>query len=411
MLNPPHIMKKLLCFLVFFTSIGVSLAQQSYTISGIITDDKDVPIPGATIFIADSRKVAASDKDGRFTLTQVQSGNYNLVVKMIGYVVITREFVLQNKDLRLGFKLQEDNLLLTTVNISGISRIDREMYLETFIRCFFGTSTYARDCKIKNADIIKFNYNKQTDVLTASTDDFLIIENKALGYRLKYLLNNFSYDTGNVGGITSFAGRLFYEDMPGDERHQKEWREARAKVYLGSITHFFRALFNNKTDENKFVVYRVPNEQLLNAYAKKHKQVPLRYYQPVKSLKGFITEIDESFKEFDLRPLIKDSTELLVLYTPEREPKDFGGRGTIIGRTFKMPLGQLSLLRPVRDSVLIHRNGDVRPATNLIKGGFWTWGQMATFIPSDYELPADLETPKMKRIKQREAALTNSQTE
>jgi hypothetical protein len=404
-------MKKLLCLLSLFIYVVSASAQQTYTITGIVTDDKDAPIPGATVFIADSRLAAATDAEGRFALKQVWAGKHNLVVKMMGYVVTTHEFTLQNEDLRFRLKLSEDNLLLNAVNISGISRVDRESYLETFMRCFFGTSAYARDCKIKNADIIKFHYNKETDVLTAGTDDFLIIENKALGYRIKYLLTNFSYDKGNVGGITSFAGKLFYEDMPGNEREQKEWREARADVYLGSITHFFRALFNSKANEDKFVIYQVPNQLLLNAYAKKHKQPPQRYYKPVKSLNKFITGIDDRFKAFDIRPLIKDSTELLVLYTPKREPKDFGGRGTVIGRTFKMPLGQLSFLRPVRDSIIINKNGDVSPATNLIKGGFWTWGQMATFIPSDYELPTDLEIAKMKRRRRKDTEIINNTTE
>lgn len=404
-------MKRTLSFILLVLCVSCSVAQQTYSIGGVVTDDKDAPIPGATVFLGDSKKATATDKDGRFVLTGIPPGKYNMVVKMIGYVVTNHDFILQNKDIKFRIKLPEDNLLLNTVNISGISRVDREMYLETFLRCFLGTSSYARECKIRNADIIKFNYNKETDVLTASTDDFLIIDNKALGYRIKYLLTNFSYDSRSIGGITVFAGKLFYEDLPADTAKMQKWKQERAEVYLGSITHFFRVLFNNKLNDNSFVVYRVPNEALIKAYAKKKKEIPQRFYKPVKSFSALISDVDDNFKALNLKPLIADSTELYLLYTPKRDPKDFGERGTVIGRTFKMPLGQLSFLRPVSDSVLINKNGDVSPAANLIKGGFWTWGQMATFIPSDYEIPPELENAKLKRLRRREEAALNKPTE
>ena len=398
-------------FFLLIVCANIAVAQQYYTITGIVTDDKDAPIPGATVFIGDSKKATATDVEGRFVLGKLSRGKYNLVVKMIGYVVTTHDFILQNKDLKFRIKLPEDNHLLNTVNISALSRSEREDYLGMFTRCFFGTSNAARDCRILNPDIIKYSYNRDKNILTAATDDFLIIENKALGYKMKYLLTNFTYDIGSVGGLIAFAGKLFYEDLPGDSAKMQKWEEARAAVYLGSITHFFRSLFNDKLNDNSFVVYRVPNPPLLSAYEKKHKGIPQRYYKPVKSLNEFITGVDDNFKAFKLKPLISDSTELYVLYTPNREPKDFTGHGVQIGRGFKMPLGQLSFLRPVGDSVLINMNGDVSPAVNLIKGGFWTWGQMAAFIPADYVIPPELENAKLKRLRRRDEATLNKQAD
>jgi hypothetical protein len=404
-------MRKLLWFFSLLICISTASAQQTYTITGIVTDDKDAPIPGATIFIGDSRKATATDGEGRFTLRQIKPGKYNLVVKMIGFVVTTHNFVLQNKDLKFRIKLPEDNEVLNTVNISTLTRQEREDYLEMFTRCFFGTSYAARECRILNPDIIKYSYNRDKNILTAATDDFLIIENKALGYKMKYLLTNFTYDIGSVGGLIAFAGKLFYEDLPGDSTKMQKWEQARADVYLGSITHFFRVLFNDKLNDNSFVIYRVPNQQLLNAYAKRRKEIPQLYYKPVKSLNEFISGVDDNFKAFNLKPIVSDSTELYVLYTPKREPKDFTGRGVQIGRAFKMPLGQLSLLRPTGDTVLINKNGDVSPAVNLIKSGFWTWGQMSAFIPPDYEIPPELENAKLKRLRRRDKAVFDKQAE
>lgn len=396
-------MRKLLCLLLIITCSGVVKAQSIYNVTGVVTDEKDMPIPGATVFLGDSRKATASDAYGKFILRHVQSGKYNLVVKMMGYVITTHDFILQNKDARFVIKLPQDNKLLSTAHISALSKNERENFLGIFLRCFFGTSYAARDCRILNPDIINYSYNRDKQILTASTDDFLLIENKALGYKIKYLLTNFTYDVVGANGIVTFAGKLFYEDLPGDAKKMQKWEEARADAYLGSITHFLTALFNDKLNENSFVVYRVPNEQLINAYAKRRKQVPQRYYNPVKSLGELISTVDGNFKAFNLKPFIADSTELYVLYTPKREPKDFITGGVEMTRRFKMPLGQLSFLRPVRDSVLINSNGDVIPPANLIKGGFWTWGQMAAFVPSDYRLPPEFETARLKRFGRMEA--------
>nr|WP_294789893.1 carboxypeptidase-like regulatory domain-containing protein [uncultured Mucilaginibacter sp.] len=386
-------MRKLFYFLLLLVCVSAK-AQQTYNITGVITDEKDAPIPGATVFIGDSQKATATDSDGKFTLRQVRSGKYNLVVKMIGYVITNQEFTIQNKDLKFRVKLPESNLLLNTVNISFISKSDREKYIETFKRCFFGTSDDARDCKIQNADIIKFNYNTASGVLRASTDDFLIIENRVLGYRIKYLLSNFSYDSENPDGIVSFAGRLFFEDLPGDARQKKRWEEARVDAYLGSLPHFFCALYNDELEKNGFVVYQMLNKQARNTYARKRQLIPSTYNKPYTSLARLVANADDGLKKLDLSLLKKDSTELYVVYRPKPEPKDFFLRGAMIDRFFRTKSGQLSLIRPVQDSVIISRNGDLSPSNSMIKGGFWAWGQMASFIPSDYTLPGWVQLDK-----------------
>jgi hypothetical protein len=389
----PKSMKKLLCFLMLVCCMMVAKAQKSYDITGIITDEKNVPLPGATVFLANTQKVTIADGQGRFLLTKVKPGNYNLVARMIGYLAYAHQFRLQNQEGRFHMMLQQDNVMLQAANVSGMSRAERKEHVETFTRCFIGTSDNARESKILNADILKLNYNQTTKVLTATTDDFLIIENRLLGYRIKYLLSAFNYDR-NGDGIISFAGKFFFEDLPGDARQQRKWEEARVDVYLGSITHFFRSLFNDELKQNGFVVYQMLTQQARDTYYRKDKLVPPNYTIPYTSLSRFITGVDDDTKKFDLDLLKKDSTELYIVYKPKPEARDFAERGAMTYRFFKMERGQLSLLRPVQDRVYISRNGDVSPANAMVKGGFWTWEQMSGFIPADYTLPAWVQLDK-----------------
>jgi hypothetical protein len=389
-------MRKLLCLLLLVIWAATASAQQTYTITGIVTDDKDVPIPGATIFIGDSRKVTASDSEGRFTLSQVQPGNYNLVVKMMGYVILQHGFMLQNKDVRFRFKLQEDNVMLNTVNITSMSLAERKRLLAIFMECFLGRSKNAARCKILNTDDIRIQFDRKRNILTASSSDFLIIENKALGYTMKYLLNNFTYDRSGPRSVIRFDGTLFFEDMKGNVVQQKRWVEERVDTYLGSVPHFFRSMFSNTLDENGFVVYRMLNRDAINAYGKKQQKIPSQYFMPVKSFDKFIKKVDDNFKMFNLDSLTKDSTELYVVYTPKKEPRDFLEGGAVVQRFFQMPSGQASIIHPTGDSVVISRSGDISPVNSVLYNGFFAWGQVAAFLPSDYTIPAGMEPPKIK---------------
>jgi len=392
-------MKKLLYFFIFLTYIGAASAQQTYTITGTVTDDKDVPIPGATIFIGDSRKVTASDKDGRFTLPQVRPGNYNLVVKMIGYEVLQHAFMLQNKDARFRFKLQEDNVMLNTVEINAMSLAERKRLLAIFLDCFLGRSKNAAQCKILNTDDIKLRFDKKNFLLTASSSEFLIIENKALGYRMKYLLNRFLYDRSALGNnLISFDGTLFFEDMTGNLRQQKRWEEERVNIYFGSVPHYYRSLFSNTLEENGFVTYIVPNPTAFNNMAIKNPDKLKKYTKSVNTFNRYIKAVDDNFKSFELSLLSKDSTEMYILYTPKNEPADFVERGNVMQRPFKMPPGQFSIVRPTGDSLLISRNGDISPAASVLFSGFWAWGQVASFLPSDYTVPAGTQLPKPRKM-------------
>ena len=389
-------MRRLLFFLILILCGVLAMAQQTYNISGIVTDDKDAPIPGATIFIADSRKVTASDKDGRFTLTQVLPGNYNLVVKMIGYETLQHAFMLQSNDARFRFKLLEDNVMLNTVNITSMSLNERKRLLAIFIECFLGRSKNAAQCKILNTDDITIQFDRRRNIITASSSDFLIIENKALGYTMKYLLNSFSYDRSGRQSLIGFDGTLFFEDMKGNPRQQKKWESERVNTYLGSVPHFFRSMFSGTLDENGFVVYQMLNRDAITAYGKKQQKIPEQYSFPVKSFDKYIKTVDDNFKTFNLGLLSKDSTELYLVYTPKKEPADFLARGAVIQRFFKMPVGQASTIYPSQDSLLISRNGVINPANSVIFGGFFSWGQVAAFLPSDYTIPAGMEPPKIK---------------
>ena len=75
-------MKKLLLLLTLIGSFVVN-AQDTGTISGLITDANGMPLSGATVSIKILNKGAMTDFDGRYTIDNVQVGSYNVAVSYI----------------------------------------------------------------------------------------------------------------------------------------------------------------------------------------------------------------------------------------------------------------------------------------------------------------------------------------
>uniref|UniRef100_UPI00321691FC DUF5686 and carboxypeptidase regulatory-like domain-containing protein n=1 Tax=uncultured Draconibacterium sp. TaxID=1573823 RepID=UPI00321691FC len=70
--------------LLFFCFCIVALYSQSQTISGIITDEENHPVPYATIFVSETKEGTTSNIDGLFQL-KLPKGTYSLTIRSMGY--------------------------------------------------------------------------------------------------------------------------------------------------------------------------------------------------------------------------------------------------------------------------------------------------------------------------------------
>ncbi|RMH58903.1 MAG: TonB-dependent receptor [Bacteroidetes bacterium] len=133
-----------LCLLLFVIP-GIALAQQG-TVSGIVTDaESGDPLPGANVVLSQIRQGAATDLDGRFTISAVPYGTYTLTVSFIGYRTIEREVSVQSPTTDVSVALMPDYTGLEEVVVTGIasatskaraevavSRIDAEQLQENY---------------------------------------------------------------------------------------------------------------------------------------------------------------------------------------------------------------------------------------------------------------------------------------
>lgn len=241
-----NIYQLLLCVILLFAAERL-FAQTGYIVSGTVTNEKGEPLKSATVFITGSERVTPTDENGKFRFAGIPPGNFQLSVQMIGFAPFTQNFVVKDAPVEINPQLKTKAVNLQQVVIGNKKALSKNLKL--FTETFLGESANARQCVIVNPEIIYFSTKKGH--LLADADDFLIIENKRLGYRLHYLLKSFDYDFGV--GVVLYHGDCSFEELEGTDGQEKQWTKNRYETYKNSFMHFLRSVHNNKTIENGFI--------------------------------------------------------------------------------------------------------------------------------------------------------------
>jgi hypothetical protein len=250
-------MKKTL-LIVFIMTVPFSLciAQGKLFIAGTLKNAQGVELESATVFLAGSQKITSTDAKGTFRFQNMSAGTYQVIINLLGYASIKKNIIITDRPVIIDTVMVEKQIQLDVVVIGNGSQ--RKDFLKTFSKYFLGESENAKACKILNPEQIDFSTNKK--VLKATTADFLIIENSNLGYKIKYLLSNFQYNSDS--DATFYEGESIFENMVGTVEQKLIWEANRKKAYEGSLMHYLRALYTNKTQEEGFLTYAILNLNL-----------------------------------------------------------------------------------------------------------------------------------------------------
>ncbi|MDB5116365.1 MAG: hypothetical protein JWQ79_1857 [Mucilaginibacter sp.] len=433
-------MKYIIYLLFVITCIKVN-AQQTYSITGKVGDEKGTPLTEATVFIANTQKVTSTNKEGKFILEGLQPGVYDVAVKLLGYESTIHTVKLPNLGITINIALKETSIALNAVTIN-VHDLNRAKRLQLFLENFIGETVNAQQCKLLNPGAIGFHFDIKTNVLHASANDLLIVENKALGYKIKYLLTDFEYNYNN--GFCVVGGAPYFEILNGSAVQQKKWEENRKVVYLSSARHFFRALVNNTLQREGFLVYMIAKVSTPVNRLKNNDEITVRYRaeadgasgywmtylklkRPQKEYTGAAIRIkDDTVKwltAFQLKEtdtlFIKGDTVvkiltskpktigsviipredtialryLYIVYLGEKESPLFSKTGTpvelypflnsLLSKQQKRQR-QVSTLQPMADTVKINSNGTLTPAKGFMHTGYWAWQRIADLTPLDY---------------------------
>jgi hypothetical protein len=370
--------KKLKVYIICFACIlqlQFSYAQ-SIIEKGLLLDKlTNQPIVGASVFINSSAIGAVSGSDGTFNLLkfiQAQIEKPILTIVAIGYE--TEKYNLVNSTGRVVIYLKPKVRELETVTVRAAEKNGWEKYGKDFIESFLSYSDFSKLCKIENPEVLKFYYDPNNNALNVVARKPLIIQNKALGYKITYWLESYSQNFNSR--ILTYSGLTLFEDLirPNKRKGQAEkWLLNRAIAYQGSVMHFVRSVHAGTLASSGFVVRRL--DKVEGSRKGRYSNV----VDPKILLEADFLDTIEDQK------MLKFPKFLYVLYNKELEELPY----LIKMQPFKKPTPapQTTIVQLVDiDAVEIFANGHLEPAISFFLDGYWSYEKMDKLLPLDYKI-------------------------
>jgi len=409
---PGLLVKISLAFFIIFFLNDFVFAQP--VIKGkIINAENHQAVSGASVFISNTSKGTVSNSAGDFILSEIPSGQHELVVSSIGYETFVQTFSGDALPLELNVVLKLKIKELEGVTVVPFEKDGWEKWGKVFLENFIGTTGNSDQCTIKNYKSIRFRFLKEQNKLVALSAEPLVIINKALGYRIQYQLEEFQVDYQQNSMV--YLGYPLFEELGSKIRFRKN----REKAFHGSVMNFIRSLCDNKLQEEGFDVVRL--KKLPNTEKVRVKEI----YKPVKKTKKnektgeMMTIID-----YDYERLPKDSVSYYERVLRQKDYFDLFGdslltadslvvadtKGTkyldfrdYIYVTYRKGKEELKYLQSIMESnrkpfyqrssavlaapVTIEPNGNYYSPQHLFTLGYWGWSEkIADMLPFDYSL-------------------------
>lgn len=413
-------MPKLIVFLLLLSPLGC-LAQ--FTISGKVLNQADKkPIAGASVFLSNATTGGESAENGEFTLKNVKNGKYTLVVSVVGFEINTQQVLVESDNIKLGdilLKASEKQLKEVVIRVDP----NRSLYLSMFKEQFLGKSDLAADCKILNPDVLNLDFDEKTNTLSASSIDFLEIENAALGYKIKYKLDDFEWINNPGSPVIRIRGNFLFEEMKGSRSEERRWQRARQEVYENSAMHFYRAVLDNRITEEGFRVQQLafydnperPTDSVIKLKIKKYDSLfkasfrhgdnaNIQQKQYHDTLQYWQREIKVSKRLTTLWPYVLGQIDILnstnqpglyaigcsmdALYVTYNKQHSFY-KDAKIARVYDPKNTETTLISFESPFAIIDRNGIVANPYDIYYTGVWVNQRVADLLPIDYEPPVN----------------------
>ncbi len=337
------------------------------TLRGTVVDSTSgTPLPGAHVFVATSMIGTTTDGDGRFRLPGVPTGVQRLYASMLGYEPATVDTLVRAEQ-TLTLRLQLKPTVLEAEGVVVEAERDEKWRdrLATFERLFIGTSRNADHCTLMNPEVLRFE-DGWLKPFRAEASAPLIIENHALGYRIRYFLKAFSAQ----GATVKWDGEpLFMPLVPKDSAEAAKWHRNRRDAYHGSLRHFLRALLHDRLDDAGFIVHRLP---------------------PVSGFRSVGREMKFPVSADDLLESVPDTSlwrldvhgRLEIIYPEEQESEAFLRWQRRIHHDVPGP--QTSFIELNEPHVTVDATGEIVEPYGATVFGYFAFERLADLTPQEY---------------------------
>jgi CarboxypepD_reg-like domain len=356
-------------FLFFiFVSFLVSAQPSYYIVKGKVIDkNTKLPLQGASIFAQNTTFGEVSDPNGNFSI-RLPEGGYSLVVTYTGYETENMRINhASSQDSNFIFELSPKEKALEEVSIAISNEVKDgwQKYGGFFTDNFVGQTKFAKQCVIKNPEVLHFYFNKKKNRLKVLAKEPLIVDNFALGYTLKFAIDSFTNEYNTKTNL--FIGYPFFEEMKGSPEQQETWLKNRAFAYKGSILQFMRSLYSRTLQEDGF--------ELQFIIKSNNEEYPI----PLKDVYGALNySKDDSTNTVEFFP---NQNEVAVIYNNEKPETAYLQQDSSAKKQFQLS----TLTFSPGESIVIEQNGYYYDQTDIITNGYLGFKKIGDMLPYDYK--------------------------
>ena len=355
-------MQKLCGSFISLLILCSAISYGQFSVSGKIIDaESKEPLNSASVYCQNTTIGTTTNKQGEFSL-QLKSGGYELIISYTGYQ--TKQVQISSTDTRIPdieMAKEEKSLGEVIIKTSNEVKDGWAKYGSFFSEHFIGKTPNAAQTTLLNPEVLKFYLLKKSNKLRVLATEPLQIENKALGYNLRYQLDSFIYHYNT--DINSYRGFCLYSEMEGNDSLKRVWAANREKAYYGSKLHFMRSYYDSAVVEEGFII-----DMLDEADDKKFNKV---------------TDIYDTLYYGAL-----DSTMQVEIWYPRKISITYAKKKPEPEylKQFKLPKNvaiQISYIA-MTDGIAIKENGYYYDQKDWINQGYWSWKNLADQLPYDY---------------------------
>ncbi len=327
------------------------------TVTGIVTDSLNKPIPFASVYLSKTTFGTMSNNEGFYSLTISGDGVYELTASCVGYKPKSYTLFADGFKHKINIQLSLSMVQLDEVTINAKAKI-RVKNLTAFNKLFLGETVNAQNCRILNPDDIHLFKDPETGILKGYSVKPVKIQNRALGYTIIYDLTDFVFDP--EAAFLRFSGYSYFQPSNGNSRNNKKWTQNRLNTFYGSRLHFLRALFSDSLRSENFKI----SEYELNPGTKEYQEIT-----PIQDNNILISQNGDFTSLYYKKPV-------LIRYTNNHAELETG----ILGFH---PLEDKSTIE-FNDTLIVYKNGYFNNPYSVIWGGKMGDERIADMLPFDY---------------------------
>jgi hypothetical protein len=376
-MTQPTLRQFIMAVMLFFVGAAVwpCQSQSLTTMQGVVVDDSTgAPLENVNVFIAQSTFGCNTSLHGAFEIKNIPQGAYDIVASRLGYDVYTVRSLLSTEILTLKIKLKPATIPLGEVTISAGIPEQWEKQVERFRKIFLGSSSYAKECRILNPEVLDFD-EEGDDYFAATAHAPLEIVNDPLGYHITFVLTAFHTRSALMafGGSTGKGIELVYDGFPkyielvSETQEMRDlWKKNRRKAYEGSQSHFLTSLFKDRWEDDGFIINLMPEPDRRNTRKNRTEITP-------ENINDILSPGDSSG-----RKKLHYKGALEIEYTSGYLPRD---ADVLRKEGTHSPVSWLLLNR---EEITFNAAGLVMESMPVITYGYWAWQRFCDRLPSDY---------------------------